>query len=340
LRRVGAIADAHAKGKHTGNACAAKAQRECQRRKKQTNLETQQMKIGFIGLGNMGAPMAHNLLKAGHPLTVYDVSAEAMQTLAAAGAKTAPSPKAAAQDADFVITMLPAAAHVKAVLTGEEGIFAATAKKNVTIIDSSTIDPASVKAFAELANQNGNAFVDAPVSGGTGGAAAGTLTFMVGGSKEAYEHVKPVLSAMGKNIVHCGDTSTGQVAKICNNLVLGITMAGVSEAMALGEALGIDPAVLGGIINTSTGRCWSSDTYNPFPGVIETAPSTRGYTGGFGTDLMLKDLGLATDAAKLARQPVYLGALAQQLYQTMSTKGAGRLDFSAVIKLYRKEGNT
>ncbi|MEM5341495.1 3-hydroxyisobutyrate dehydrogenase [Paraburkholderia azotifigens] len=295
------------------------------------------MKIGFIGLGNMGAPMALNLLKAGHALQVFDLNAHAVQELTTAGATAKETPKAAAADVEAVITMLPAAAHVKAVLTGEEGILAGIAK-NITIIDSSTIDPASVKIFAELAKQNGNTFVDAPVSGGTGGAAAGTLTFMVGGTAEAYEHVKPVLQAMGKNIVHCGGTSTGQVAKICNNLVLGITMAGVSEAMALGEALGIDPKVLGGIINTSTGRCWSSDTYNPFPGVIETAPSTRGYTGGFGTDLMLKDLGLATDAAKLARQPVYLGALAQQLYQTMSTKGAGKLDFSAVIKLYRNEG--
>jgi 3-hydroxyisobutyrate dehydrogenase len=296
------------------------------------------MKIGFIGLGNMGAPMALNLLKAGHALNVFDLNAEAVQSLVAAGAKAAISPKAAATEVEYVITMLPAASHVKTVLTGEDGILAGIAK-NITIIDSSTIDPASVKTFAELAIQNGNTFVDAPVSGGTGGAAAGTLTFMVGGSAAIYEQVKSVLFAMGKNIVHCGDTSTGQVAKICNNLVLGITMAGVSEAMALGEALGIDPKVLGGIINTSTGRCWSSDTYNPFPGVIETAPSTRGYTGGFGTDLMLKDLGLATDAAKFARQPVYLGALAQQLYQTMSTKGAGKLDFSAVIKLYRKDGD-
>ncbi|RFU48398.1 3-hydroxyisobutyrate dehydrogenase [Paraburkholderia sp. DHOC27] len=294
------------------------------------------MKIGFIGLGNMGAPMAHNLLKAGHTVNVFDLNAEALKALAEAGAKTAASPKAAVTDVECVITMLPAAAHVRSVLTADDGVLAGIAK-GVTIIDSSTIDPASVKAFAELAARNGNAFVDAPVSGGTGGAAAGTLTFMVGGSASAYEQVKPVLSAMGKNIVHCGDTGTGQVAKICNNLVLGITMAGVAEAMSLGAALGIDPKVLGGIINTSTGRCWSSDTYNPFPGVIETAPSTRGYTGGFGTDLMLKDLGLATDAARLARQPVYLGALAQQLYQAMSVKGAGRLDFSAVIKLYRTE---
>ena len=294
------------------------------------------MKIGFIGLGHMGAPMALNLLKAGHTVSVFDLSASAMQTLADAGAQKAASAKAAASSAECVITMLPAAAHVRSVLTAEDGVLAGIAK-GVTIIDSSTIDPASVKEFAKLAAAQGNAFVDAPVSGGTGGAAAGTLTFMVGATAALYESVKPVLSGMGKNIVHCGETGTGQVAKICNNLVLGITMAGVAEAMALGEALGIDPKVLGGIMNTSTGRCWSSDTYNPYPGVIETAPSSRGYTGGFGTDLMLKDLGLATDAAKGAHQPAYMGALAQQLYQAMSSRGDGKLDFSAIIKLYRAE---
>ncbi|MFP3799402.1 3-hydroxyisobutyrate dehydrogenase [Paraburkholderia bannensis] len=295
------------------------------------------MKIGFIGLGHMGAPMALNLIKAGHALSVFDLSADAMRTLADAGATLAGSPKAAAAGAEWVITMLPAAAHVRAVLSGKDGVLAGVSK-GVTIIDSSTIDPASAKAFAALAQSNGNRFADAPVSGGTGGAVAGTLTFMVGGTAELYESVKPVLSGMGKNIVHCGETGTGQVAKLCNNLVLGVTMAGVAEAMALGEALGIDAKVLGGIMNTSTGRCWSSDTYNPFPGVIETAPSSRGYTGGFGTDLMLKDLGLATDAAKQARQPAYMGALAQQLYQAMSSHGDGKLDFSAIIKLYRHEG--
>jgi len=296
------------------------------------------MKIGFIGLGHMGAPMAQNLLKAGHALNVFDLNMDAMQSLVHAGAKPAISPRCASTDVECVITMLPTATTVKTVLTGNDGILAGV-RKNVTIIDSSTIDPASTKAFAILAKENGNTFVDAPVSGGTGGAAAGSLTFMVGGSGSVYEEVKPVLSAMGKNIVHCGDTSTGQIAKICNNLVLGITMAGVSEAMALGEALGIDPKVLAGIINTSTGRCWSSDTYNPFPGVIDTAPSTRGYTGGFGTDLMLKDLCLATDAAKTAQQPTFLGALAQQLYQTMSARGAGKLDFSAVLNMYRNDGD-
>ncbi|WP_233868828.1 3-hydroxyisobutyrate dehydrogenase [Paraburkholderia adhaesiva] len=294
------------------------------------------MKIGFIGLGHMGAPMALNLLKAGHTLSVFDLAESTMQTLADAGAQRAASPKEAASGAEWVVTMLPAAAHVRNVLTAKDGVLAGVAK-GVTIIDSSTIDPASAREFAALAAAQGNAFVDAPVSGGTGGAAAGTLTFMVGGSAAAYESVKPVLSGMGRNIVHCGDTGTGQVAKICNNLVLGITMAGVAEAMALGESLGIDPKVLGGIMNTSTGRCWSSDTYNPFPGVIETAPSSRGYTGGFGTDLMLKDLGLATDAAKNVRQPAYMGALAQQLYQAMSSRGDGKLDFSAIIKLYRAQ---
>lgn len=292
------------------------------------------MKTGFIGLGNMGAPMARNLLKAGHALNVFDLNAQAVQSLVDAGAKAAASPKIAATDVECVITMLPAAAHVREVLAGKDGVLAGIAK-GVTIIDSSTIDPQSAKAFAALAAEHGNPFVDAPVSGGTGGAAAGTLTFMVGGSAAAFEAVRPVLSAMGKNLVHCGDTGTGQVAKICNNLLLGITMAGVAEAMSLGAALGIDTGVLAGIINTSTGRCWSSDTYNPFPGVIETAPASRGYTGGFGTDLMLKDLGLATDAARSAHQPVYLGALAQQLYQTMSSRGEGRLDFSSIIKLYR-----
>ena len=292
------------------------------------------MKIGFIGLGNMGAPMALNLLKAGHAVSVFDLSADAVQTLVAAGALAAASPKAAAGDAEYVITMLPAAKHVRAVLTAPDGVFAGIAH-GAAIIDSSTIDPASVTEFATLAAQRGVAFVDAPVSGGTGGAAAGTLTFMVGGRAEQYQRVKPLLSAMGRNIVHCGDTGTGQVAKICNNLVLGITMAGVAEAMALGEQLGIDPKVLAGIMNTSTARSWSSDTYNPFPGVIETAPASRGYTGGFGTDLMLKDLGLAADAAKLVGQPAFMGALAQQLYQAMSQRGDGGLDFSAVIGLYR-----
>lgn len=298
------------------------------------------MKIAFIGLGNMGSPMAHSLLKAGHTLSVHDLNQRAVQLLIDVGATAASTSGDAVKGADYVVTMLPTAAHVRAVLNGPEGILA-NVSPGVTIIDSSTIDPASVREFASLAATQGNVFVDAPVSGGTGGAAAGTLTFMVGAQAATFARVKPLLEAMGKNIVHCGEAGTGQVAKICNNLVLGITMAGVAEAMSLGAALGIDPNVLSGILNTSTGRCWSSDTYNPYPGVIHSAPSSRGYSGGFGMDLMLKDLGLASDAARSVRQPVFMGALAQQLYQTLSANGGGRLDFSAVIKLYRRtEGHT
>lgn len=296
------------------------------------------MKIGFIGLGNMGAPMARNLLKHGHALQVFDLSEGALSALADAGAAVCASPKAAATDVELVITMLPAAAHVRRVLTGEQGVLAGIAR-GVTIVDSSTIDPASAQEFAILAQARGNAFVDAPVSGGTGGAAAGTLTFMVGASEGLFASVSPALGAMGKNIVRCGDTGMGQVAKICNNLLLGITMAGVAEAMSLGAALGIDPKVLAGIINTSTGRCWSSDTCNPYPGIVETAPASRGYTGGFGADLMLKDLGLAAEAARTAKQPIFLGALAHQLYQAMSASGRGGLDFSAIISLYERHGS-
>ena len=293
------------------------------------------MKIGFIGLGNMGAPMARNLLKSGHAVKVFDLNAAAVQALVDAGATAGATPKATANDVECVVTMLPAAAHVRHVLTADDGVLAGIAA-GALIIDSSTIDPASAQGFASLAAVHGNGFVDAPVSGGTGGAAAGTLTFMVGASMADYARATPVLTSMGKNIVHCGETGMGQVAKICNNLLLGISMAGVAEAMSLGTALGIDAKVLAGIINTSTGRCWSADTYNPFPGIVETAPASRGYTGGFGTDLMLKDLGLAADAARTAKQPVFLGALAQQLYQAMSARGDGGLDFSAIIKLYER----
>ncbi|MGN5478123.1 3-hydroxyisobutyrate dehydrogenase [Cupriavidus basilensis] len=292
------------------------------------------MHIAFIGLGNMGAPMARNLLKAGHILTVFDLNAVAVAALRAEGASTADTARKAVTEADLVITMLPAAAQVRTTYLGEEGVLAGV-RPGVPLVDSSTIDPATVRELAAVAAAHGNALADAPVSGGTGGAQAGTLTFMVGATPALFEQVKPVLANMGRNLVHCGDTGTGQVAKICNNLILGISMIGVSEAMALGVRLGIDAIVLAGIVNTSTGRCWSSDTYNPYPGVIETAPSSRGYTGGFGADLMLKDLGLATDAARSVKQPLLLGTLAQQLYQAMSQAGDGQLDFSGVIRQYQ-----
>lgn len=292
------------------------------------------MKIGFLGLGNMGGPMAHNLIKAGHQLTVFDLSQAAVASLVEAGASAAPSIAAlAGSDVEMIITMLPAAQHVKGVYLGEDGLLAHAAPQ-VRLIDSSTIDPLSAREVAAAAAAKGNRMLDAPVSGGTGGASAGTLTFMVGGDQGDFDVALPILQAMGKNIVHCGPSGNGQVAKVANNMLLGISMIGVAEAMNLGVSLGMDAKVLAGIINTSSGRCWSSDTYNPYPQVLENAPASRGYTGGFGTDLMLKDLGLATEAAKQARQPVVLGAAAQQLYQTFSSQGNGGLDFSAIIKLY------
>ncbi len=295
------------------------------------------MHIGFIGLGNMGAPMAHNLLKAGHQLSVFDLNAAAVENLVGAGALPVDSPTAIAQgNAELIITMLPAAPHVKSVYLGENGLIA-SARAGVMLIDCSTIDPHSAREVAKAAAEHGNPMLDAPVSGGTGGAAAGTLTFMVGGSDADFDRAQPILAAMGKNIVHCGAAGNGQVAKVANNMLLGISMIGVAEAMALGVALGMDAKTLAGVINTSSGRCWSSDTYNPFPGVQDNVPASRGYSGGFGSDLMLKDLGLATEAAKQVRQPVILGALAQQLYQSFSAQGHGGLDFSAIINQYRKD---
>jgi 3-hydroxyisobutyrate dehydrogenase len=294
------------------------------------------MKIAFIGLGNMGAPMARNLIKAGHDLNLFDLNQQVLADLAALGGRITESPKHAAQGAELVITMLPAAAHVRSVYLNDDGVLAGISS-GVPAVDCSTIDPQTIRDIAAQAAEQGVTLGDAPVSGGTGGAQAGTLTFMVGASTEHFTRLKPILAQMGKNIVHCGDLGTGQIAKMCNNLLLGISMIGVAEAMALGNSLGIDTDVLAGVINSSTGRCWSSEIYNPWPGVVETAPASRGYTGGFGADLMLKDLGLATEAAKVARQPVILGAVAQQLYQAMSLRGDGGKDFSAIVEAYLKQ---
>ncbi|MDB6047548.1 MAG: 3-hydroxyisobutyrate dehydrogenase [Pseudomonas sp.] len=293
------------------------------------------MKIAFIGLGNMGAPMARNLIKAGHALNLFDLNQAVLAELGALGATVSASPKDASQGVELVITMLPAAVHVRSVYLSDDGVLAGIGQ-GVPAVDCSTIDPQTIRDVAAAAARQGVMLGDAPVSGGTGGAQAGTLTFMVGASPEHFEILKPVLAQMGKNIVHCGDVGTGQIAKICNNLLLGISMIGVAEAMALGNTLGIDTGILAGIINSSTGRCWSSEVYNPWPGIVETAPASRGYTGGFGAELMLKDLGLATEAARVAHQPVILGAVAQQLYQAMSLRGDGGKDFSAIIESYRK----
>jgi len=298
------------------------------------------MKIGFIGLGNMGSPMANNLLKAGHELFVFDLVQASVKKLVdqhpgKVSALSAPKEVAAA-GLDLIITMLPAAVHVKSVYLGPDGVLA-NVSTQTALIDSSTIDPQTAREVAAVAAAQGNVMLDAPVSGGTGGAEAGTLTFMVGGDEAEFTRYKNIFNAMGKNIVYCGGSGNGQVAKVANNMLLGISMIGTAEAMSLGVSLGMEPKVLAGIINTSSGRCWSSDTYNPFPGVLENVPASRGYTGGFGSDLMLKDLGLAAEAAKLAKQPIPLGSLAQQIYQTFSLQGNGGLDFSAIINLFRKK---
>lgn len=294
------------------------------------------MRIGFIGLGNMGGPMALNLAKAGHELTVFDLSSDAIANLQGQAKITvAASPVEVAEAGqEVIVTMLPAAAHVKSVYLGEDGasgIIAAAAEGTV-MIDSSTIDPASAREVAQIAQAKGIVVLDAPVSGGTVGAQNATLTFMVGGPEEVFEQAKPVLQAMGKNIVYCGGHGNGQVAKVANNMLLGISMIGVAEAMNLGVKLGMDAKTLAGIINTSSGRCWSSDVNNPWPGVIETAPAGRDYQGGFFTDLMLKDMGLALEAAAQSGCAVELGELAHDLYKESSEAGLGRLDFSSIIK--------
>jgi 3-hydroxyisobutyrate dehydrogenase len=294
------------------------------------------MKIAFIGLGHMGHPMARNLLKHGHTLRVYDVVPELMRKLSDAGVEAATSAGDAVKGVEAVITMLPSSPHVRSVYLNELGILAAVAR-GTPLVDCSTIDPITSREIAMDARAKGCAMLDAPVSGGVGGAEAGTLTFMVGGEAADFERAKPLLQAMGKNIVHCGGPGNGQVAKICNNMMLAIEMIATSEGMSLAAKLGMDPKVFASIVNTSSGRCWSSDTYNPYPGVLENTPASRGYAGGFGADLMLKDLTLVTDAAKVAKQPVMLGALAQQIYQKHSADGHGTKDFSSVILQYMKQ---
>lgn len=292
------------------------------------------MKIGFIGLGHMGGPMAKNLLKRGHTLKVFDMVPDAIKKLTDLGAEHATSSGKCAEGVDAVITMLPSSPHVRSVYVG--GVLDSAAAGTL-LIDSSTIDPHTARDVAFDAKAKGFCMIDAPVSGGTGGAEAGTLTFMVGGDAADFEKAKPILECMGKNIVHCGGAGNGQVAKICNNMMLAIEMIATAEGMSLAATLGMDPKVFAGIANTSSGRCWSSDTYNPYPGVLENSPASRGYTGGFGVDLMLKDLTLVTEAAKAAKHPVMLGAAAQQLYQMHSGNGNGGLDFSSIIKLYKKD---
>ena len=298
------------------------------------------MQIAFIGLGNMGGPMALNLQKAGHAVRAFDLSKPACDKLAAEGLAIAADANAAVQGAEVVISMLPASQHVEALYLGkggQGGLLGAIAK-GALIIDSSTIAAATSQKVAQAAEAAGIAFIDAPVSGGTGGAIAGTLTFMVGGSAAHLERARPVLEKMGANIFHAGAVGAGQTAKICNNMLLGILMAGTSEAIALGVANGLDPKVLSEIMRRSSGGNWALEKYNPYPGVHENAPASKGYAGGFGTDLMLKDLGLAQENAMTVKAATPLGGLARSLYAAHSLAGHGALDFSSIIRQVQKKG--
>ena len=293
-------------------------------------------KIGFIGLGNMGLPMARNLLAAGHQVTGFDLSEDACATLAAAGATRAGSATAAATGVAVVVTALPAARHVRAVYQGDEGILAAAATGTV-FIDCSTIDVDTARAVIAEAGERGQAMVDSPMSGGVGGATAGTLTFMVGGSEAAFAAARPVLEAMGKNIFHAGGAGAGCAAKICNNMMLAIQMIAVCEGFNLAEKLGLEAAKLYEISSTATARCWSLNDYCPVPGPVPASPANRDYEPGFAAALMLKDLRIAMQAAQAAGAHTPLGAQATQIYALMELAGQSDRDFSGVIRLLRGE---
>ena len=290
------------------------------------------MKIGFIGLGNMGLPMALNLLKAGHEVIGFDLVQSQLDSFAAAGGTVANNANATAIGADVLISMLPASRHVEGLYLGDTGLLA-NADPKTLLIDCSTISPKVAQAVAAAAKIKSFAMIDAPVSGGTAGAQAGTLTFMVGGDAKAVESARPLLEKMGKNIFHAGANGAGQTVKVCNNMLLGIQMLGTSEALRLGIANGMDPKVLSDIMAKSSGRNWALELYNPCPGVMDNVPSSKEYAGGFGVDLMLKDLGLAVENAENLDASVPLGKLAQQLYESHSKAGNGQLDFSSVFNL-------
>lgn len=291
-------------------------------------------KIGFIGLGNMGGGMAANLVKAGHDVLAFDLSNEALNKAGAAGCTTVDNSLQAISGTEVVITMLPAGAHVRSVYLGDDGIIQ-NADPDTLLMDCSTIDVESARAVIKAAKDNGLDMVDAPVSGGVAAASAGTLTFMVGGSKAAYERAYPVLKCMGKNIFHAGGAGNGQVAKVCNNMLLGISMIGTCEAFALAEKMGLDAQTFFDISSTASGQNWSMTSYCPAPGPVETAPSNRDYAPGFTAAMMLKDLRLAQGAANNAKAATPLGAQAEALYALMEAAGKDNLDFSGIMKLIK-----
>jgi len=292
--------------------------------------------IGFIGLGNMGHNMGMNLLKSGYNLVVYDVYPEAMEPFKSLGATAVTTPKLVAQQVTKIVTMLPSSPDVKEVYNGENGILRGVQEGSL-LLDSSTIDPDVSKEMCKLAAEHKCTYMDAPVSGGVVAAKDGTLTFLVGGKESDFVVAEELLTNMAKNIVHCGGIGTGQAAKICNNMLLAISMIGTSEVMNLGTRLGLDKKMLAHILNISTGRCWSSELYNPCPGVVQGVPSSNDYQGGFGTQLMAKDLGLAQNASTATKSATPMGSLAHQLYRVMCNRGYGKLDFSSVYKFLRED---
>jgi 3-hydroxyisobutyrate dehydrogenase len=293
-------------------------------------------KIGFIGVGNMGGPMAVNLLKAGHEVQVFDLVPELSSKVADAGATVAPSAGEAAQDVEVLISMLPASTHVENLYLGPEGLLASLPTSTL-VIDCSTIAPESARRVNASAAERGIAMIDAPVSGGVGGAQAGTLTFIVGGEEAAFKQAEPVLAAMGKNLFHAGAAGAGQVAKICNNMLLSVLMTGTAEALQLGVESGLDPAVLSEIMRKSSGGNWALEVYNPYPGVMQNVPAANNYEGGFLVDLMIKDLGLAMATAQAEGAATPMGSLARNLYLSLHKQGLGRKDFSSIQTFFQEK---
>ncbi|XP_066603157.1 probable 3-hydroxyisobutyrate dehydrogenase, mitochondrial [Prorops nasuta] len=293
--------------------------------------------IGFVGLGNMGNYMAKHLIKKGFKLTVYDINKASVNNLVEAGAVGAANVAEMSANAEVVISMLPSNQTVLDSYIGENSIINSV-KPNTLLIDSSTVDPEVSQTVAKKAVENNSRFIDGPVSGGVIGARDATLTFMVGGSKDDFEDAKPVLQAMGSKIVHCGQIGMGEAAKLCNNMLLGISMIGTSEAFNLGQKLGLDAKVFYEIVNSSTGRCWSTELYNPVPGLVQNVPSGDNYENGFSTTLIAKDLGLAQAAATKVEAPIPLGSLAHQVYRSLILNGYSTKDFSVVYQFLKGLG--
>jgi len=293
-------------------------------------------KIAFIGLGNMGAPMAVNLVKAGHQVRAFDLIPASLQSFVAAGGKQASSAKEAAEDAEVVISMLPAGKHVSELYRSEDGLLAQL-PKGCLVIDSSTIDATTARQVGATALKAGIDFIDAPVSGGVSGAEAGTLSFIVGGEAACFARAKPILEAMGKNIFHAGGVGSGQIAKTCNNMLLSVLMAGTAEALQMGIENGLDPKILSDIMVKSSGRNWALEVYNPVPGVMPGTPACNNYQGGFMVDLMNKDLNLALGVAQESSSTVPMGEQAAALFEAHAKANNGKCDFSSIFKYYNKE---